>query len=88
MSGREIQDWRRGPSVCQVHSREMKVVVVSGLAGPAPQFMPEYVMEKEKSFPNSGIDYGPELQGAERGTIYVCSACEEAKAAWRPKPGK
>ena len=73
-----VSDWRHGNGVCKLHKIKMETVVVHGLAGPAPLFTPDYY-DASETFPNCGIEYPPELYSDEKGMIYVCPKCEEAR---------
>ena len=74
--------WRSGSATCQIHGEKMDVVVVGDLAGPSPSFSPEYIIAKERQFPNFGVEYGPEKYGKRRGEIFICKPCETARQKW------
>lgn len=81
-SSQEVaSDWRDGNNVCAVHGIEMETEVVNGLEG-FIDFLPEYYEAKEKRFPNAGSEYPPQLYSAEKGKIYVCPKCVQAKKNW------
>jgi len=79
----EVADWRQDGGVCRVHTIIMKTKIVNGLAaGAFVDFPPGYYEAKEKLFPNPGIEYPSQLYSDEKGMIYVCPKCEQAKADW------
>ena len=82
----DVADWRHGSDVCELHKIKMDTVIGNGLAGPAPSFPPDYYDAKEKTFPHCGIQYPPALYSPEKGKIYVCPKCEQARNAyWKLK---
>ena len=57
----------------------MQTQVVHRINGSCILFPPDYDRAQERSFPNAGLDYGPDLYSPEQGKIYVCPLCVEAK---------
>ena len=74
-----VSDWRYGSGVCEVHHIAMQTQVVHGLNG-CVHFSLDYYGARERSFPNAGIEYGPDLYSPERGKIFVCPQCLKARA--------
>jgi hypothetical protein len=79
----DVADWRQGSDICELHKVKMDIVIVNGLAGPAPSFPPDYYGAKEKGFPHCGIECPPQLQNDKKGMIYVCPKCEQARTTYR-----
>jgi hypothetical protein len=78
----KIQDWRHGVSdLCPVHHVVMRTEVVYGLAGVIDPTR-DYADARPRFFPYAGIDYSPDMYSKERGMIYVCPACVQAKNVW------
>jgi hypothetical protein len=59
----------------------MRTEVVHGLAGVIDP-TPAYAEARPRLFPHAGIDYGPDMYRKDRGMIYVCSACIQARTKW------
>jgi hypothetical protein len=79
----KVQDWRHGASdICPVHHVTMSTEVVHGLAGVIDP-TPAYGDARSRLFPHAGIDYGPDMYRQDRGMIYVCPSCVQARKKWR-----
>ena len=80
-----VQDWRHGASdICRVHQTTMRTEVVYGIRGDCfIRPTRAYADARPQLFPHAGIDYGPDMYSKERGKIYVCPDCAQARTNWR-----